>query len=492
MIPKDLEARIARLHYAEKWRITTIARAVGVHHGTVRRVLRNHGVDLEEVVKRPSIADPFRGFIEETLKKYPNLPSSRLYEMCRERGYPGAPDHFRAIVVQHRPRRAAEAFVRRTTLAGEEAQVDWGHFGRLAVPGGFRPLYAFVMVLAWSRWVFLRFFLDMKMGTFLYAHTLAFAAFQGIARTLLYDNLKSVVLEREGDLVRFNPQLLDFARHHHFEPRPCNVARGNEKGRVERGIRYIRSSFDQARTWTDLADLNGQAERWCHEVSGTRRWVADRTLSVAQAFAEERSKLLPLPDTACPTEDRIAVSIGKVPYARFDSNDYSVPHDRVRRTLTVLADPQRVRLLDGMEVVAEHARSWGRGQTIEVPGHVEALLEEKRAARRDQGLYRLTAAAPTSRALLEAAAERGHNLGATVSALLRLLDAHGAEALEAAVVESLGAGVVHAAGVRQALERRQRVEPPALGVHLPDDPRVRDMTVRPHPLGDYDPTGGDR
>lgn len=490
MIPKDIEARIVRLHYAEKWRITTIARAVGVHHGTVRRVLQNHGVDLEEALRRPSIVDPYRGFIVETLQKYPNLPASRLYEMCRERGYTGAPDHFRAVVAQHRPRRPAEAFLRRTTLPGEEAQVDWGHFGTLDVPGGHRSLYAFVMVLAHSRQMFLRFFLDMKMGTFLYAHTLAFAALGGVARTLLYDNLKSVVLERQGDFIRFNPQLLDFAKHHRFEPRPCNVARGNEKGRVERGIRFMRTSFDQARTWTDLDDLNAQAERWSREVAGTRRWVQDRTMSVAEAFAEERPRLLPLPEADYPTEDRISVAIGKVPYARFDGNEYSVPHDRVRRHLTVLADPRRVRILDGAEVVAEHARSWGRRQTVENAAHVQALLEQKQTAQRHHGVTRLSGAAPSVPALLEAAAQRGHNLGAMVSALLRLLDASGPVALEAAVVEALAADVVHAAGVRQILAHRQEVDPPRLGVQLPDDPRVRDVTVRPHALGDYDPAGG--
>ena len=92
MIPRDLENRIVRLHYVEQWRITTIARAVGVHHGTVRRVLLSRGVNLDEVVPRPSIVDPYRDFIDETLKQYPKLPASRLYEMVKERGYPGAPE----------------------------------------------------------------------------------------------------------------------------------------------------------------------------------------------------------------------------------------------------------------------------------------------------------------------------------------------------------------------------------------------------------------
>jgi transposase len=490
MIPRDLENRIVRLHYVEHWRITTIARAVGVHHGTVRRVLRSRGVELGELTRRPSIADPYRAFIEETLKQYPKLPASRLYEMIKERGYPGAADHFRSIVAQHRPRKSAEAYVRRTTLPGEEGQVDWGHFGTLEVPGGRRSLYAFVVVLSHSRHVFLRFFLDMKMGTFLHAHALAFADFGGVPRVLLYDNLKSVVLDRQGDIIRFNPQLMDFATHHHCVPRACSVARGNEKGRVERGIRYIRSSFIPARSWAGLDDLNEQAGRWCAEVADRRRWVEDRTLSVGEAFDEERPRLLPLPEAPYATEDRLSVSIGKVPYARFDGNDYSVPHDRVCRRLTALASPTRVRLLDGAEVVAEHGRRWGRGQTIEDPAHLDGLVEAKRTARRHKGLDRLAESVPSCRALLHAAAEYGHNLGAVVGALLRLLDHYGADVVEAAVVEALAAGVAHAAGVRQIVEQRVTAEPPTLGVRLPEALQAKDVVVRPHSLGDYDPAGG--
>ncbi len=440
MIPRDLENRIVRLHYVEQWRITTIARAVGVHHGTVRRVLLSRGVNLDEVVPRPSIVDPYRDFIDETLKQYPKLPASRLYEMVKERGYPGAPDHFRSLVAQHRPKRTAEAYVRRTTLPGEEAQVDWGHFGTLDVPGGHRSLYAFVVVLAHSRHVFLRFFLDMKMGTFLHGHALAFDDFGGVPRVLLYDNLKSVVLDRQGDIIRFNPHIMDFATHYRFEPRACNVARGNEKGRVERGIRYIRSSFIPARSWADLDDLNAQAARWCTEVADRRRWVQDRTLSVGEAFTEERSRLLAPPEAPYTTEDRLVVSIGKVPYARFDRNDYSVPHDRVCRRLTVLATPTTVRLLDGAEVVAVHPRHWGRGQTIEEPAHIDGLVEAKRRARRHKGLNRLAEGVPSCHDLLKAAAERGHSLGSMVSALLRLMDRYGPDVVEAAVAEALERG----------------------------------------------------
>src|SRR6202012_5686062 len=167
------------------------------------------------------------------LEKFPTLTASRLFAMAYERGYRGSPDHFRHLIALHRPRRPAEAYLRLRSLPGEQAQVDWGHFGHLQIGRARRPLMAFVMVLSWSRQIYLRFFLDARMDSFLAGHTGAWAAWSGLPRIVQYDNLKSAVLERQGDAIRFNPTLLAFAAHHHYEPRPVAVARGNEKGRVE-------------------------------------------------------------------------------------------------------------------------------------------------------------------------------------------------------------------------------------------------------------------
>src|SRR5690606_16182826 len=242
MLSKTQEAEIMRLYHAEKWKVGTIARQLGIHHTAVRRVLdREGGAPPRE--RRPSIVDPYVQLIRETLEKYPKLTGSRLFEMARERGYQGSADHLRRAVAQHRARAAAEAYLRLRTLPGEQAQVERGHFGKLHVGRALRGRMAFVIVLSWSRRIFLRFYLDGRMPSFLRGHVSAFEFFGGVPRVLLYDNLKSAVLERRGDAVRFNPALLELAAHYRYEPRPVAVARGNEKGRVERAIRYVRTSF---------------------------------------------------------------------------------------------------------------------------------------------------------------------------------------------------------------------------------------------------------
>jgi hypothetical protein len=129
---------------------------------------------------------------------------------------PGRPDHFRAVVARYRPRPAPETYLRLRTLPGEQAQVDWGHFGTHQVGRARRPLMGFVMVLSYSRQIFLHFFYGSPMANFLRGHVAAFATFGGVARILLYDNLRSAVLERRAEAIRFHPTLLELAGHYRF------------------------------------------------------------------------------------------------------------------------------------------------------------------------------------------------------------------------------------------------------------------------------------
>lgn len=487
MIGPAREAEILRLFHAEKWPIGTIAAQLGHHHGTVRRVLTQAGAISVQQPRR-SIADPYTPFLVETLGKYPRLCASRLYGMAKARGYPGGPDHFRAVVARLRPRPPAEAFLRLRTLPGEQAQVDWAHFGKLTVGRATRPLVAFVMVLSFSRQLFLRFFPSAAMPSFLRGHVEAFAFFGGVPRVLLYDNLKSAVLERAGDAIRFHPTLLELAAHYRYQPRPVAPARGNEKGRVERAIRYVRDAFFAARSYTDLDDLNAQALAFATADAGERRCAEERSRSVRDVFAEERDKLLPLPGDAFAADERVEVEVGKTPYVRFDLNDYSVPHTHVRRTLVVVASPTTVRVLDGAEVIATHARSYDRGQQIEDGAHIAALVEAKRQGREHRAIDRLHHLVPNSRALLRLVAERGGNVGNTTFYLSRLLDSHPAEDIDAAVAEALARGTPHTGAVRQALDRarHERGEPPPVGLHLPVSAKLDALIVRPHALSSYD------
>jgi hypothetical protein len=340
MIDDEEEAKMLRLFRAEKWTIGTIAKQMGRHYSTVKLALKRAGEDTSEST-RVRMVDPYVPFLEQTLAKYPDLYASRLYQMVKERGYPGELDHFRGIVALYRPRPAAEAFLRLRTLPGEQAQVDWGHFGQV---------------------------------------------------------------------------------------------------------------------------------------------------KIGQALERERPRLLELPAVPYPVQERLEVSVGKTPYARFDKNDYSVPHDRVQRTLVVQATPQQVRILDGTLVVATHARTYDQSQTVEDPAHIEALVQRKQEARAHRGLNHLSLAVPQTQDLLVRLAQRGGNLGSATAALMRLLAHHGPTEMQAAVAEALEHNAPHPNAVRLILDRRlqQRKQPPPLAVALPKDPRIQNLSVVPHSLATYD------
>jgi transposase len=433
------------------------------------------------------MADPYMAFIVETLTKYPKLPASRVYQMVRERGYPGRSDHLRHIVARVRPRPPSEAFLRLRTLPGEQGQVDWAHFGKVTIGRAERVLWAFVMVLSWSRAIFLRFYLSAAMPSFVRGHVDAFDFFQGVPRVLLYDNLKSAVLERVGSAIRFHPTMLELAAHYRFEPRPVAVARGNEKGRVERAIRYVRDSFFAARSWRDLADLNEQAVTWATGIALDRRWPEDSARVVRDVFDQERARLLSLPDDAYSTTERVEVEVGKTPYVRFDLNDYSIPHDHVRKTLVVIASLDTVRVVDGLDDVAVHARSWDRGAQVETEVHVKALEKEKSTARRHRGLQRLVGAAPSAEALLARAAERGLNLGSITSRLLAMLQAISAAELELAIAEAVRRDLPTPGAVRQALDQqRAAAGKPVAVITRFATAKAASVVVQPHRLDTYD------
>jgi len=486
-IDSEQEAQILRYYHVEKWRPGTIARQLHVHHGTVARVLAHAGVVPSAARRRPSQIDAYLPFIHETLTKFPTLTASRVYAMVRERGYGGGVDHFRHVLSLHRPRPITEAYLRLRSLPGEQAQVDWGHFGHQLIGRARRPLMAFVMVLSFSRQIFLRFYLDARMENFLRGHVAAFQAWNGIPRVLLYDNLKSAVLERRADAIRFHPTLLTFSAQYRYEPRPVAVARGNEKGRVERAIRYIRDNFFAARAFTDVDDLNAQAEQWCNGLAADRLCPEDRTQTVRAVFEQEQSQLLWLPDNPYPLEECVEVSVGKTPYVRFDLNDYSIPHTYVKRTLTVRASLNEVRVLDGTAILAAHPRSYDKGAQIELPEHIDALIQHKRAARQHRGIDQLAHAAPASQTLLTQAAQRGDNLRAIATTLQQFLQDYGAAELQAAIEDALQRGVPHPNAVRLALERRreaQHIPPPV--VTLPAHLSERDIHVKTHTLESYD------
>jgi transposase len=489
MLDAATVAEIRRLHYAEHWRVGTIATQLGVHPETVARAL-NHSVGPQASrPPRPRITDPYLSLLTATLQSYPRLRATVLHRMLRERGFTGSVRHLRRLVRTLRPSPPPEAFLRLHCLPGEAGQVDWADFGAVHLGRAQRRLSAFVLTLSYSRGLYVEFFFDQTLANFLRGHVRAFEHFGGVPRHLLTDNLRSVVLERRGDQIRFHPRYLELAGHYCFQPRPCHVARGNEKGRVERSIRYLRESFFAAYGFTTLEALNASVLRWSAEVAAARPWADDPARLCANVFTEdERPRLLPLPEHPLDTSDRVSVRSAKTLWVRFDRNDYSIPPAAVGKDLVLVATDTSIRIFDGLAEVARHRRSYHQGERLTDPAHTAALLAVKRAAVASADSSPLRLAVPETERFLAAAFPRHHSTALLTNRLSRLLTLYGADLLRAAVNEALERSTPTLASIEYLIEkyRREAQRQPPLPVDLADRPELASLHVQPHALSGYD------
>lgn len=491
-ISTEQRANIRRLFYAEHWKVGTIAAELGLAADTVKRAIATTTFVSTGANARSTLLDPYKPLIVTTLEQFPRLRSTRLYDMLVARGFTGSARQVRRYVKKVRPLRGRKAYLRSRTMPGEFGQVDWGHFGTVKVRGGIRRVSLFAMTLPFSRGLYGEFTYDQRMDSFLRGHARAFQSFGGAPRTVLYDNLKSVVLERVGDHVRFHDAILEFAGHYHFMPRPCRPYCPEEKGGVERAIQHIRGSFFEARVFSDLNDLNAQFREWLDARAMERVHPTDEDRrTVRDVLKHEQGRLLRLPEHP-PSTDRVeSVRSGKQPYLRFDCNDYSIPHELVRLPLTVAASDTRVRVLDADRVVADHARNWNKRQVIEDVAHLDALVREKKRARELRGRDRLRALCPHADALLDELAQRNEPLRPCTARLNQLLDAYGAEALDAAIAETLDGGSPAVGSVAYRLERARRAagDTVPLAIEMPAHVRAKDVVVVPHDMRAYDELG---
>jgi transposase len=484
MITKELASKIRRLYYREHWKVGTIVSQLGVHEDVVHQVIGPLGPKPIGRPPRETLLDPYKGFIGETLKTYPRLTSTRIYDMLTERGYAGSVRTLTRHVGNVRPEPQSETYVRTEQLPGEQAQVDWGHVGKIPVPGGERALWVFVMVLAYSRALFAELVLDLSVHSLLRSLLRATEFFGGMTRQWLFDNPKTVVLEREGDLVRYHPDLLDLTSRLHVEPRLCAVRRPTDKGGVERSIRYLKDRFFAARTIHSLEQGNLQLSRFIEDIAMARRHPVHAQQTVGEVLEEERAYLL-RPPSVMPEVDQVKpVTADKTATIAFDKNRYSVPPKRRHEKLTLVASDVQVRVLVGAEVIATHERCWGCRQRIEHPEHRAEILATKPRARDGMGRKRLVEVAPGMEGLLQHWLHDGRNLGSLVARSLKLIDLYGEVTFREAVERLLDRGSHDYGALAMICE--QILQPDRRSLHIELAPHVKDTPVAQRDLGDYD------
>ena len=294
------ERRVLLRHYLDEGlTVTEISREPGISRQTIYRWINEGELDrdLEEVRygPRPPVPtklDAYKAIVRERLEEYPELTAVRLLAEIRAAGYPGGYTQLREYVRKVRPRAPADLLVRFETDPGVQGQVDFAHF---RFPWGRR--YLLLVVLGYSRLLWLRFYRRQDMSTLLRGLEAAFGFFGGVPRELLFDQMKSVIvrdLRGEGGRVTENAEFLRFAAHWGFRPRACRPYRAKTKGKVERPIGYVRKSFAYGRSFAGDADLNAQAEWWLGSVANVRIHGTTRERPAERFERDERHVLRPL------------------------------------------------------------------------------------------------------------------------------------------------------------------------------------------------------
>ena len=487
MIDESTTSRIRQLYFAEHFTVHAISQALSVHHVTIKRVIKAEEFKRTQRQKRETVLDPYKAHIEEKLTLYPKLTATRLIQILKDRGYSGSLTTLRVYLAKERPRHV-KAYMRMVVHPGEQAQVDWGHCGVMKVGNAERKLYVFVMVLSYSRAVYAEFTLNQKTSTFLRCHERAFEYFGGIPRVILYDNLKSVVLDRRGKDIHFSKDVLDFSGFYCYEPRPCNVYRGNEKGRVERTIRYIRDNFLSARTLGDLKTANFSIRRWCDTIANQRKWPDNTQYLVKSMWAKERANLLSLSGRWLGPKELASTSAGKTPWVNFDLNSYSIPPKFLAKPLTIAAGDQTIEILCDGEVIATHERSYDRERFIECKGHRQELLDYSHFGRTNLFRENLVKDFPAVDKILEKQFERGLDMATLVRHLYEIRYSHGDNLFAEAVNTAVESGRYSSDSLRVILQQieAQKKEPARVSVHLPDRKEVKSLEIEKRPLSTYD------
>lgn len=456
MITIEIQAEILTRHFTEKQSVRSIAKDLGLNRRSVKRIIRRRSIEESRAgkVQRKSVLDPFRDEIKAVLAKDPRCTATSMFNRIRELGYMGGMTTLRTYLNDARPQapKAREAFLRLEFAPGSTAQVDWGEFGDVFRDGC--KIHCFAMVLCHSRYLYIEFTRSEKFEDFVRGHENAFKFFEGAPRECWYDNLASAVSDRAGNLVRFNARFLAYMGHHGVRPHACNVARGNEKGRVEDLIKYIRMNFWSGRSFVDFEDLCRQARQWQTQVANQREHRTTRRIVRLMFESSEKKALMRLNPNFYDTDEVVSKVVPPDFHVIYDTNRYSVPWTLVGMTVTLKINPEKITFYYHEQIVTTHTRSFRKGQVITKDQHREGLAQRKPGGTRDD--WQLAAVKNIGPQMNEYVnlIKAGHrSLRSELSKILALTTIYGDRLVHVAAWSLLEQGIIGAEALELTLKR---------------------------------------
>ena len=484
MIDYDTFCNIKQLHDQDGLKVSQISDKLNLDPRTVVRWLDCERFQPRQNNGRSSILDPFKSEIKRMIEKHP-YTATQAFQFLQEQGYPGGYNTVKRYVRVIRPKRSP-AFLKLSFAPGECAQVDWGSFGSVAVGETRRRLSIFVMVLCYSRLLYVEFTVSQTMEHWLACHQNAFDFFGGVPSRIMVDNLKSAVIRRiVGQAPVFNSTYLDFARHWGFDISACNVRKGNEKGIVESGVGYVKKNFLKGLEIKDFRHLQPAGRKWMDTICNVRIHGETKKPPL-DLFNGEKVSLQPLPANT--------YDIGVVKQVRassqfrvtIDTNRYSVPAQYAGAALTMKLYPDRICLYHQEKLIARHVRCYDRHRDFEDPDHPKPLLEQRRKAKNQLVIKRFMMLSPLAVDYYQALENKRMNPLVHVRKIVALSEIFGIDAVRRAMEDAFSFQAFSSEYIANILEQQKKVpvQPAALQLTRRED--LLDLEVQAPDMNIYE------
>jgi len=484
MIDYETFCHIRRLHDQRGLKVSQIAEELKLDPKTVDKWVHQPRYQSRQTPKRPSKLDPFKGQIVALLERHP-YTAQQILQQLRQQGYAGGYSILKEFVRHVRPPRKP-AFLMLDFAAGECAQVDWGQFGSVPVGSTRRRLSFFVMVLCYSRMMYLEFTLSEAMEQFLSCHRHALEFVGGCTRKVMIDNLKvGVVRHPSGEKALFNSRYLDFAAHYGFEPVACNVGKGNEKGRVENGVGYVKKNLLRGLEIASFEAIQVEGRRWLDQTANVRLH-GETHRQPSDLFAEEKRVLKPLP--VIPYDCAVIRPVGANRCCRivFDANRYSVPPLYASQKLTLKVEPTQLYIFHHEKLIATHLRCYDRRHNQTDPDHTKDLLTQRKRARDQTLLLAFLNLSPQAELFCRKLQDRRLNAPHHIQKIVALSEIYGPDQVARALEDALTFEAIGCDYVANILMQRQRVSAPPGALHLTRRQDLLDLDIPAADLDLYD------
>lgn len=483
MIDYEVFCKIKMLHRQDGLTAGQIADKLALDARTVGKWLDQGKYIPRKSVLKTSKLDPFKDDIIRMIEHHP-YTATQIYQRVEELGYKGSYSTVKKYVRKVRPKRSS-AFLKLSFAPGDCAQVDWGSFGSVNVGETRRRLSFFVMVLCYSRMMYVEFTVSQTMEHFLACHQKAFHFFGGCPSRIMVDNLKSAVLKRiVGQAPVFNPKYLDFANHHGFSIAACNVRKGNEKGRVEAGVGYVKKNLLAGWENNDFSAIEPVCRQWLDSVANVRIHGETKKMPV-DLFTEEQPRLKPLPANLYDVANISQVRASSQFRVALDTNRYSVPAEYAGANITLKSYPDRLCMYCGEKLIARHQRSYDRHQDFEDPDHPKALLAQRKKACDQKIKIRFLALSNRARDYYSELEKRRMNPLHHLRKIVALSEIHGVGAVARALEDAFEFQAFSCEYIANLLEQRNRILPEPGALHLTRREDLLNITVEPPDMNVY-------